>query len=60
MAGGPGDVREMTTHEFCHSKWFYVGNWLFDHLQWCVQDACHGCVPTCSDAAHRWMRNVCN
>ncbi|KAH9900248.1 hypothetical protein F4778DRAFT_740905 [Xylariomycetidae sp. FL2044] len=57
--GGPHDVRQMTVDEFCRTKWFYVGNWLFDHLQWCVGPVCRSCRPGCREASDRWMKEVC-
>ena len=59
MLGGPGDVRQMTTYEFCHSKWFYVGNWLYDTVQDCIIDECAPCRPACRDESNDWMTRVC-
>ncbi|CAJ2507329.1 Uu.00g085150.m01.CDS01 [Anthostomella pinea] len=59
MLGGPGDVRQLTFHEFCHSKWSYVGNWMFDHLADCVSPKCKSCWPECRDGSDMWMKRVC-
>lgn len=58
-AGGPGNVSEMTTYEFCHSKWFYVGNWIFDKVQDCLADKCDSCQPGCVEESDVWMGRVC-
>lgn len=59
MVGGPGDIRELTTEEFCHTKWFYVGLWIFDHLSFCLDDVCASCRPKCLEESNQWMRRVC-
>ena len=58
-AGGPGNVSEMTTHEFCVSKWFYVGNWIFDKVQYCLLDKCNSCRPGCAEESNLWVDRVC-
>ena len=57
--GGPGNVSEMTTYEFCHSKWFYVGNWIFDKVVHCLGKKCDSCKPKCVDESDAWMGRVC-
>lgn len=59
MIGGPGDIRELTTEEFCRTKWFYVGNWMLDHLSFCVKDLCASCRPGCKEDSNKWMKRVC-
>ncbi|RYP71956.1 hypothetical protein DL769_004561 [Monosporascus sp. CRB-8-3] len=59
MIGGPGDVRDLTINEFCHTKWFYVGNWLFDKLVNCVGDKCKNCPDDCAAESRHWMKRVC-
>ncbi|KAI1405029.1 hypothetical protein F4819DRAFT_483026 [Hypoxylon fuscum] len=54
-----GDVRNLTIHEWCHSKWIPAQNWVADHLQWCVKDACAGCRPRCRDDSVTWAKEVC-
>ncbi|RYP05259.1 hypothetical protein DL764_003920 [Monosporascus ibericus] len=59
MIGGPGDVRDLSINEFCHTKWFYVGNWIFDRLVNCVGDKCKDCPDDCAGESRRWMKRVC-
>ncbi|KAI1775892.1 hypothetical protein F4818DRAFT_441168 [Hypoxylon cercidicola] len=56
---GLGDVRNLTVHQWCHSKWIPVQNWIADHLQWCIKDACKPCRPGCRDASSKWQRETC-
>ncbi|KAI1077409.1 hypothetical protein F5B20DRAFT_275200 [Whalleya microplaca] len=57
--GGIDDIRALTVHEWCHSKYIWVGNWLLDHLQWCVGPSCKFCRPGCVEAAHKWHTDMC-
>lgn len=35
-----GDIRDLSTHEFCHSQAVWVARWALDHLNWCVHGEC--------------------
>ncbi|OTA96239.1 hypothetical protein M434DRAFT_28102 [Hypoxylon sp. CO27-5] len=54
-----GDVRRLTVHEWCHSKWIPVHAWLYEHLQFCIKHACRECRPQCRDESIRWQDEVC-
>ncbi|XXG95262.1 glycoside hydrolase 3 [Hypoxylon texense] len=56
---GLGDVRNLTVHQWCHSKWIPVQNWMHDHLQWCIKDACRPCRPKCRDDSTKWEKQTC-
>ncbi|KAI1388126.1 uncharacterized protein F4822DRAFT_430880 [Hypoxylon trugodes] len=55
-----GDVRKLTVHEWCHSKWIPVQNWIYDHYQFCVKDACQNCKIESRDESIRWQKEVCS
>ncbi|KAI2465843.1 hypothetical protein F4781DRAFT_376655 [Annulohypoxylon bovei var. microspora] len=55
-----GDVRKLTIHQWCHSRWIPVQAWIHEHLQFCIGDACAYCRPECRDASSRWQREVCS
>ncbi|KAI1847582.1 hypothetical protein JX266_006434 [Neoarthrinium moseri] len=60
-----GDIRDLTTHEFCHSQWVWVGNWMLEHLQFCVAGypgstgRCEHCRPQCHQEAKKVMDSLC-
>ncbi|KAI1451437.1 hypothetical protein F4805DRAFT_473685 [Annulohypoxylon moriforme] len=55
-----GDVWKLTVHQWCSSKWIPVQDWLHEHVQFCVKDACASCRPGCRDASMRWQKEVCS
>ncbi|KAH6656880.1 hypothetical protein BKA67DRAFT_655185 [Truncatella angustata] len=54
-----GDVRDLTADEFCHSQWTWSGNWIKEHLQFCVAGECDSCPRHCYDPAKKWFDDVC-
>ncbi|OTA99741.1 hypothetical protein M426DRAFT_16135 [Hypoxylon sp. CI-4A] len=56
---GLGDVRNLTVHEWCHSKWMAVEKWILNHLQFCVKHSCKHCRPECREQSDRWQREMC-
>lgn len=54
-----GDIRDLTTDEFCHSQQGRVGTWIFDHLTWCVDRACAYCHPDCDRESGRVYEHIC-
>ncbi|ETS75838.1 hypothetical protein PFICI_12782 [Pestalotiopsis fici W106-1] len=40
-----GDIRDLTTHEFCYSQHMWVANWFLEHLQFCVGACVMGLTP---------------
>lgn len=53
-----GDVFDMTVDDFCHRKWFQVGNWLLDKIIPCTNRGCHECPNRCMEVA-QWMLDTC-
>lgn len=54
-----GDIRDLTTDEFCHQHWTWVGIWFKDHLQFCTSGQCENCHPTCDHEAKITFRELC-
>lgn len=54
-----GDIRDLTTHEFCHSQQGWVGEWMLDHLDDCVRGACAYCHPRCDRESGRVYEHIC-
>lgn len=53
-----GDVFDMTVEDFCHRKWFQVGNWLIDKIIPCTNRGCKDCPNDCIEVA-QWMLDTC-
>ncbi|KAK7751435.1 hypothetical protein SLS62_006691 [Diatrype stigma] len=58
MLGGPGDVRQLTTREFCDTKWIYVGDLILQHVGRCAVDHCRS-DPSAREESNQWMLQVC-
>ncbi|ETS78819.1 hypothetical protein PFICI_08672 [Pestalotiopsis fici W106-1] len=54
-----GDIRDLTTYEFCESQAGWVGTWIFDHLQYCVHGECSHCVPGCGKDSGKVYEEIC-
>ncbi|KAI0836456.1 hypothetical protein F5Y06DRAFT_298509 [Hypoxylon sp. FL0890] len=54
-----GDVRRLTVDEWCRTKSIPVHAWLYEHLQFCIKDACRDCRPQCRDESIQWQNDVC-
>ncbi|KAI1333552.1 hypothetical protein F5Y15DRAFT_341796 [Xylariaceae sp. FL0016] len=57
---GIGDIRKLTTDQFCWQHRIEVETWMIDHLGWCVMDSCKSCGPSCRDESDLWAQEVCN
>ncbi|KAI0601093.1 hypothetical protein F4775DRAFT_542658 [Biscogniauxia sp. FL1348] len=57
--GNFGDVHDLTKHEFCETKRFFVGHWMVDHLQFCTGYHCRSCGDPCRDASTEWLYQLC-
>ncbi|KAK6072182.1 hypothetical protein SCUP515_07514 [Seiridium cupressi] len=54
-----GDIRDLTTYEFCHSQYTWVGTWFKEHLQFCTGSACAYCSPQCNHDAKAVFDSIC-
>ncbi|KAK9418692.1 hypothetical protein SUNI508_07712 [Seiridium unicorne] len=54
-----GDIRDLTTEEFCHTQWTWVGTWFKEHLQFCTGGACAHCSPQCNEDAKTYFDSLC-
>ncbi|KAI0394765.1 hypothetical protein F5Y17DRAFT_457677 [Xylariaceae sp. FL0594] len=55
-----GDVRELSTHDFCWKMRFSVEAWMLDHLIYCVGHKCKACTPGCTKESTVWMKKYCH
>lgn len=46
-----GDIRDLTTYEFCESQAMWVGAWFVEHLQFCIHGSCKDCLYDCGMAS---------
>ncbi|RYP24977.1 hypothetical protein DL765_000205 [Monosporascus sp. GIB2] len=58
--GNLGDVRDLSTYDFCQGKWFWVDNWIYHAFQDCVGPSCRDHQPEAEDASYVWMWETCH
>ncbi|KAI0177415.1 hypothetical protein BJ166DRAFT_491257 [Pestalotiopsis sp. NC0098] len=54
-----GDIRDLTTDEFCRTQQTWVMGWVIDHLQFCVRGACADCRRPCNQQARDTWTDIC-
>lgn len=54
-----GDIRDLTTEEFCRTKIWWTGLWFLRHLQWCTKGECKSCSKTCHHDAGKTYYELC-
>ncbi|KAI0177416.1 hypothetical protein BJ166DRAFT_491258 [Pestalotiopsis sp. NC0098] len=56
----PGDIRDFTVEEFCHTKLSLTRRWIVEHLRWCVKPSCGACKPHgCNNDARAVYIKIC-
>ncbi|RYP35028.1 hypothetical protein DL767_004009 [Monosporascus sp. MG133] len=55
-----GDVRDLSTYDFCQGKSIWVDNWIYHALQDCVGTSCRDHQPEAEDASYVWMWETCH
>ncbi|KAI0015606.1 hypothetical protein F4780DRAFT_763307 [Xylariomycetidae sp. FL0641] len=56
---GVGDVRELSTHEFCWSHRRDIATWIVVRLQYCFGRECKFCHPECQAQSNEWFERAC-
>ncbi|KAF7515413.1 hypothetical protein G7054_g14590 [Neopestalotiopsis clavispora] len=54
-----GDIRDLTTEEFCHTQIAWTGLWVQQHLRWCTDVECKSCSNTCHHDAGKSYNDLC-
>ncbi|KAK6189417.1 hypothetical protein LQW54_013290 [Pestalotiopsis sp. IQ-011] len=54
-----GDIRDLTTYEFCESQAMWVGAWFFEHLRFCIHGSCKDCLYDCGMASGKVYNELC-
>ncbi|RYP90474.1 hypothetical protein DL770_003385 [Monosporascus sp. CRB-9-2] len=55
-----GDVRDLSTYDFCQGKSIWVDNWIYHALKDCVGPSCLPYQPQARDASYVWMWETCH
>ncbi|RYP57075.1 hypothetical protein DL769_009708 [Monosporascus sp. CRB-8-3] len=58
--GHIGDVRDLSTYDFCQGKSIWVDNWIYHALQDCVGPSCRDHQPEAEEASYVWMWDTCH
>ncbi|KAI0377366.1 hypothetical protein F5Y04DRAFT_291866 [Hypomontagnella monticulosa] len=54
-----GDVRKLTVHQWCSSRWIPVQAWIYEHLQFCIKDSCRNEREQSRQDSIKWQNKVC-
>lgn len=54
-----GDIRDLTTYEFCESQAMWVARWMFEHLRFCIHGSCSNCLYDCGMESGKVYNELC-